>query len=367
VDFAKAKKDFWLHNNFHRQQSNNSVMFKSRPTQDDIAELFDLMQEAGGSEPGFINMVEGKRRAPWISGVNPCVTGDTLILTDEGYQPIAERVGKPTHVWNGEVFSEVVPFSTGINPLVDVILSDGTSLRCTPYHEWILAGGVRVMAEELSAGDRLEKFAMPVVEAGENYSGDAYSQGFYSGDGVAEASASYIYEPKWDVVPRLKGKVSEDILWERRRWVHGPMFSKNFVPVNGSLDYCLNWLAGVMDADGTVTRDENGNGLQLTSVDKSFLLNVRLMLTRLGVRAKIVAGRAAGMRLLPNGLGGAAPYACAQSWRLLIGNTDTHRLVELGIKFNRLKVHSNAPQRDARRFVTVVAVERDRCCGGVVA
>lgn len=71
VEFAKAKKDFWVHNNFHRQQSNNSLMFKSRPGRDDISGLFDLMQEAGGSEPGFINMVEGKRRAPWISGVNP--------------------------------------------------------------------------------------------------------------------------------------------------------------------------------------------------------------------------------------------------------------------------------------------------------
>jgi ribonucleoside-triphosphate reductase len=87
VDFARAKKDFWVHNNFHRQQSNNSVMFKSRPTQDDIAELFELMQEAGGSEPGFINMVEGKRRAPWISGVNPCAE---ILLPNKGFCNLVE-------------------------------------------------------------------------------------------------------------------------------------------------------------------------------------------------------------------------------------------------------------------------------------
>ena len=87
VEFAKAKKDFWVHNNFHRQQSNNSVMFKSHPTHADITSLFDLMQEAGGSEPGFINMVEGKRRAPWISGVNPCAE---ILLPNKGFCNLVE-------------------------------------------------------------------------------------------------------------------------------------------------------------------------------------------------------------------------------------------------------------------------------------
>ena len=87
TEFAKAKKDFWVHNNFHRQQSNNSVMFKSRPAHSDITELFDLMQEAGGSEPGFINMVEGKRRAPWISGVNPCAE---ILLPNKGFCNLVE-------------------------------------------------------------------------------------------------------------------------------------------------------------------------------------------------------------------------------------------------------------------------------------
>lgn len=101
-EFAKAKKDFWVHNNFHRQQSNNSVMFKSRPTHADIAGLFDLMQEAGGSEPGFINMVEGKRRAPWISGVNPCAE---ILLPNKGFCNLVEinlshfNGGQLSHLW----------------------------------------------------------------------------------------------------------------------------------------------------------------------------------------------------------------------------------------------------------------------------
>jgi len=71
-EFAVAKKDWWLHNK-HRTQSNNSLLFKEKPTYTQLRELFQLMAEAGGSEPGFINGVEAQRRAPWFAGCNPCV------------------------------------------------------------------------------------------------------------------------------------------------------------------------------------------------------------------------------------------------------------------------------------------------------
>lgn len=72
-EFAVAKKDWWLHNNAHRTQSNNSLVFKEKPLKSDLERIFGMMQEAGGSEPGFINEVEALRRAPWFKGANPCV------------------------------------------------------------------------------------------------------------------------------------------------------------------------------------------------------------------------------------------------------------------------------------------------------
>jgi ribonucleoside-triphosphate reductase len=72
-EFAVAKKDFWVYDNAHRTQSNNSLLFMSRPTRHELASIFDLMMDAGGSEPGFINAVEAQRRAPWFKGCNPCV------------------------------------------------------------------------------------------------------------------------------------------------------------------------------------------------------------------------------------------------------------------------------------------------------
>jgi ribonucleoside-triphosphate reductase, adenosylcobalamin-dependent len=72
-EFAVAKKEWWLKGNSHRQQSNNSLLFMQRPTKEQLEDLFRTMQEAGGSEPGFINAQEALRRAPWFKGCNPCV------------------------------------------------------------------------------------------------------------------------------------------------------------------------------------------------------------------------------------------------------------------------------------------------------
>jgi ribonucleoside-triphosphate reductase len=72
-EFALAKKEWWLKGNAHRQQSNNSLLFRSKPSRKELENLFQMMIDAGGSEPGFINALEGERRAPWFKGCNPCV------------------------------------------------------------------------------------------------------------------------------------------------------------------------------------------------------------------------------------------------------------------------------------------------------
>ena len=91
-EFAVAKKDWWLHGNSHRQQSNNSLVFKEKPIYTDLRKIFDLMADAGGSEPGFINAVEATRRAPWFSGCNPCVE---ILLGNKSFCNLTETdIGK---------------------------------------------------------------------------------------------------------------------------------------------------------------------------------------------------------------------------------------------------------------------------------
>ena len=98
-DFITAKKDFWLHDNAHRQQSNNSIVFHKKPTNWELRYIFDKMVEAGGSEPGFINAEAAKKRAPWFKGVNPCAE---IMLGNKSFCNLVEvDWGKFLHDFGG--------------------------------------------------------------------------------------------------------------------------------------------------------------------------------------------------------------------------------------------------------------------------
>ena len=71
-EFAVAKKEWWLTGNSQRIQSNNSLMFHTKPSRKQMMDIFGLMEEAGGSEPGFVNAETALKRAPWFNGSNPC-------------------------------------------------------------------------------------------------------------------------------------------------------------------------------------------------------------------------------------------------------------------------------------------------------
>lgn len=71
----------------HRQMSNNSLLFEHKPTRRQLKKVFKLIEESGGSEPGFINAVEATRRAPYFKGVNPCAE---ILLGDKSFCNLVE-------------------------------------------------------------------------------------------------------------------------------------------------------------------------------------------------------------------------------------------------------------------------------------
>ena len=85
-EFATIKKNHWI-DNPQRSQSNNTILFNKKPTQDEIREIFDLMIESGGSEPGFGNAEALKRDAPYYKGNNPCFE---IILADKSFCCLSE-------------------------------------------------------------------------------------------------------------------------------------------------------------------------------------------------------------------------------------------------------------------------------------
>lgn len=89
---AKYEPDPMNPQNPQRQQSNNSLLFWQKPTREQLEEIFDLMQQAGGSEPGFINADAARKRAPWFKGVNPCAE---ILLGNKSFCNLTEvDIGK---------------------------------------------------------------------------------------------------------------------------------------------------------------------------------------------------------------------------------------------------------------------------------
>ena len=90
-EFAVAKRNWWEHN-VQRAQSNNSLLFKTKPSKPELENIFKLMVESGGSEPGFINQTSATARAPWFKGCNPCAE---ILLGNKAFCNLVEvNIGK---------------------------------------------------------------------------------------------------------------------------------------------------------------------------------------------------------------------------------------------------------------------------------
>lgn len=97
-------------------------------------------------------------------GTNPCVTPDTTILTKKGFCPIKSLVGEKIEIWNGYEWSEVTPFKTSNAEQVFLVtFSNGSSLECTSYHEFILKDGTRKQLKDCKVGEELVSFILPNV------------------------------------------------------------------------------------------------------------------------------------------------------------------------------------------------------------
>jgi len=85
-EFTTFKKDYW-EDNIQRGQSNNSLLFWHKPSKLELRGLFQMMIQAGGSEPGFINAAAARRRAPYFYSGNPCFE---ILLPDGGFCNLVE-------------------------------------------------------------------------------------------------------------------------------------------------------------------------------------------------------------------------------------------------------------------------------------
>ena len=307
---------------------------------------------------------------------NPCFAGETPVMTDKGYFQIKELVGKKVNVWNGQRWSEVEPQITNHNQeMLKITLSDGSEFRCTKYHNFPVWKGFSrqgyeqmTEAQYLKVGDKLSKFKLPVIEGSDELSiEEAYTQGFYSGDGTTDRNAIYLYdEAKIECAQFMLGNLNiESLTYQngirRLRFNLGfENHGKDFVPdCNYTIKTRLAWLAGLIDADGCVDKQEGGGSAQIGSTNLEFLHKVKLMLTTLGIPSRINILRGAGYYNMPNQKGGLTNVFCKAGYRLLINAANMQKLIKLGFETHRVDfTWVNPNVRDASRFITIAKIEK---------
>lgn len=122
-----AKTGNWFVENPQRGRTNNSVLLlRSKTTKEEFEQLVGLNN--GQSDIGFVFANS------WFDMFNPCFTGNMEILTPSGYKKFSEfNDGEHIQLINA-VGQEVTGFirQTGFKNVVDVSLTTGKIIRCTP-------------------------------------------------------------------------------------------------------------------------------------------------------------------------------------------------------------------------------------------
>lgn len=313
-----------------------------------------------------------------VNQTNLCVAPDTYILTSTGQHRIKDLANQSVEVWNGQHFSQTTVRKTGENlQLLDVTLSNGVVLQCTPQHRFYVVEGYNAQrngqtvmkeAQQLAQGMKLIKYDLPTPLEGCDSLNivEPYAAGFFSGDGCSYQGNSIIhfYGVKKNLIDTrfshlLKYRhVQPDL--DRETVYLNRHFEKFQVPLNAQLPNKLQWFAGLCDSDGCVARNQGNESLQVSSVRPEFLHQVRLMLQTVGVDSKVTLMHPERVNEMPDGKGGLKAYLCQPVHRLLINSIGAAKLKEMGFNLllSRLELLSdNVPDRDASRFVEVVSVE----------
>ena len=341
------------------------------PVQLDAKAVFDLIVQKAWEkgDPGiiFIDQMNKFNPTPHIGiyeTTNPCVPGDTFVLTADGPRLVKDLLGKSTTLMvNGEPFrtADAGFFRTGIKPLLAIRTKEGYSFRATGDHpvlrvkkktryslekEW-------VSAAKLKQGDEI------ILHNHRNFSGwdglysekEGYLIGLLLGDGTLQSEKAVLsawpqqvgstgimaaapgaaetmphrsdFRGWWKVKGRNEYRMSLAAIRKVAFSLGMSPGNKVITPyleTNTSSDFARSLIRGFFDSDGSVRGSQNkGVSIRLAQSDIKRLLAIQRMLARFGIACSIYTNRR-GDRItqLPNGCAGTSGYKTKPQHELII-------------------------------------------------
>lgn len=267
------------------------------------------------------------------SGVNPCFSGDMKLLTTNGYKTFEELEGKKVDIlsYDGKISKGNKVWCSGVKDTVEVKLSNGKTIKCTPSHVFMLNDGTECEAKDLN-GKRIKSYCCNDIKYNDKY----IKYGFIQGDGQLN-KLSYSNDAGVEINIGSKDNDIKDIFLNEdykeisnraiRLYGHNKDlidlgFSTDILPNRtmpksfGEWDYInkISFIRGMFSANGCVV---NNHRIQYKSTCYELILELQEALYDLNINTNITTNDSKVVKF-DNG-----EYLCRESYDLCINQFDS--------------------------------------------
>lgn len=333
-------------------------------------EIFDMIVNNAwnNGEPGiiFIDRLNKENITPglgMIESTNPCISGDSWVITGEGPVQVGDILGKEKKLALNATFNKTGKngfFRTGFKAVIRLCTDRGYELTLTRDHLVRIASNVTRfnVDEEWKPAGELKPGDLIILSnnRGLKWEGKgSYNEGFLlgllMGDGTlkkeggiicvwgSDEDAKALMKAAGDAAYTLPHRADfsgfQAIIGDRQEnrlrlaALRDLAAEYGILPgekkVNSSIektscDFHIGFLKGLFDTDGTVAgTQEKGLSVRLWQKDVECLKTAQRMLHRLGIASTIYIGRKEkGMKYMPDGKGGLKPYTIQSGHELVI-------------------------------------------------